>query len=148
MQRVQTPVFCCVLATVSQGVRVSSPHFVRRPILVRFSVLSSVVEWLSVLVSVLLCIISCPLHPDQCPITSCGAVPLFSSLLPSNPLYPVRQSFQLGSNIHSILPSMVLTVSHIPRFKVFPPNMHLRQEKSVQTSNRFIFKLAQRLVSV
>ena len=38
-------------------------HCVHDPILVRFSVLSGVMEWLSVLVSVLLCI-SCPPYQD------------------------------------------------------------------------------------
>ena len=61
-------------------------HCVHHPILVRFSVLSGVMEWLCVLVSVLVCI-SCPLHPDQCPMPS-WRVPLCPPLH-SNAMHPI-----------------------------------------------------------
>ena len=70
-------------------------HCVHHPILVRFSVLSGVMEWLCVLVSVLVCI-SCPLHPDQCPMPS-WCVPLCPPLH-SNAMHPILFPVHTNTN--------------------------------------------------
>ena len=79
-------------------------HCVRHPILVRFSVLSGVMECLCVLVSVLLCI-SCPLHPDQCPMPS-RCVPLCPPLH-SNAMHSILLPVDTYTNHFNCDPSFI-----------------------------------------
>ena len=115
-------------------------HCVHHPILVRFSVLSGVMEWLCVLVSVLVCI-SCPLHPDQCPMPS-WCVPLCPPLH-SNAMH--SSCFQYTHT--PIISTMIHPVKHTGISSHNPPvnSVHTQhtpgQEKSIQTTlNRFISK--------